>query len=75
MNSYTGELIKQLEAAVNRAMNSSPEVLELLRESHDRGLYLEPHLTLEVEAIACASFSVERLESLYQLSDRRGDRP
>lgn len=66
---YSGELIKQLEEAVNRAMNASPEVHALVNEAKEQGIHVEP--TLSIDAMLCESYSVEWLEQLYQLADRR----
>lgn len=69
MNAYSGELIKQLEEAVNRAMNASPEVHEIVHEAWERGLHLEP--VLQITAMHADAYSVECLESLYRLEDQR----
>jgi hypothetical protein len=62
-----GELIKQLEDAVNRAICASPEVDEIAREVRERGLR-EAKFEITIRPSVA---SVAWLENLHALSDPR----
>jgi hypothetical protein len=68
------QLQQQIEDAANRAMDASEEMRVIVMAAREQGFDVNAKLDITVQRCAPTP-SVDWLESLYQIADRRGDRP